>query len=500
MKRSRSSCFIFIVSFLMIFNACFVSAYANQSKISREDVYKAAQKTIQYYHDTYKEKEYKGILDWPALGLFGFGEDVSGSKWTVNGKNGAYWREQEVKEAKLEPAYYDNALRSGVNTDYQRTIIAVCAAGKDPRNFGGKNLVEIEKNTMLPSGHFADSVMDNETGKPVGEDLVNAHIFGIISLHCAGEPIPNRDLCLSWLEDQQNLDGGFTFDVKHFDDPEDYKLVESDVDMTAAGLMALAILGEDESNPSVQKALNLLHSKQLENGGFESWGTVNPESCAWAIQGIRLLGQDPMGPEWTKESGGNPVSAMLEFQIKDGSFVHVLNEDEDLPVYSNGMSTEQALYGMADAYNQKAAYDLLHEKYRPEAEKHLFKDFKPEEFGFQETADLVYDYTISGYEDGTFKPNQPVNKEELSKWIQKSFDLKKDINIEKDEITGEAFMMLLVKKLDLEEEAKKINENEGYLQIAKEKGFLYPQFDPKKSVNRAQCAFSLAKIKNIGRK
>ncbi|MCT4592886.1 MAG: terpene cyclase/mutase family protein [Anaeromicrobium sp.] len=487
MKRTKFL-LCMLVCFLMMFNLCFFSVYATESKVTRDDVYKAAQKTIKYYNDTYKENKYAGILDWPALGLFGFGEDISGPKWTVDGKNGPYFREQQVKEAKVEPGYYDNALRSGVNTDYQRTIIGVCAAGKDPRNFGGKNLVEIEKSTMLPSGHFADSVMDNKTGLPVGEDLVNAHIFGIIALHCAGEPIPNRDMCLYWLEDQQNLDGGFSFDVKYFDDPEDYKLVQSDVDMTAAGLMAFAILGEDESNPNVKKALDFLHSKQLDNGGFESWGTVNPESCAWAIQGIRLIGQDPMGHNWTTKSGENPVSAILKFQVKDGSFTHVLNEEDNLPIYSNGMSTEQALYGMADAYNEKGAYDLLYEKYRLEAQKHLFKDFKPGQFGFKETADLVYDYVLYPYEDGTFKPNDPIRKEDLSKWMKKAFDLKEDINIKKDTVTGEEFMVILVNALRLE--------GEGYLQIAKEKGWIYPEFNIENNVNRAQCAWTLGQIKN----
>ncbi|MCT4606926.1 MAG: terpene cyclase/mutase family protein [Marinisporobacter sp.] len=491
MKRNSKKFFVLFLSIIMMLSVSFSSVYATASKISREEVKRAAEKTIKYYHDTYKDKDYEGILDWPALGLFGFGEDVSGPKWTVNGKNGAYFREQQVKAAKLEPGYYENALRSGVNTDYQRTIIAACAAGKDPRNFGGKNLVEIEKSTMLPSGHFADSVMDNETGKPVGEDLVNAHIFGIIALHCAGEPIPNRDMCLYWLEDQQNMDGGFTFDVKYFDDPEDYKLVESDVDMTAAGLMGLAILGEDESNPNVKKVLDFLHSKQLDNGGFESWGTVNPESCAWTIQAIRLLGQDPMGPEWTTKSGDNPVSALLKFQIKDGSFVHVLSEEEDLPIYSNGMSTEQALYGMADAYNKKATYDLLFEKYRPAAEKKLFKDFKPGQFGFKETADLVYDYVIDIDQDRTFKPNEPVKKEELSKWIKKAFDLKEDISIEKDTLTGEEFMRILVKVLGEKKEGNSLKS----IEIAEEKGWVYPEFDHKKVVNKAQCTWTLGQIR-----
>ncbi|WP_053955265.1 S-layer homology domain-containing protein [Inediibacterium massiliense] len=535
MKKCRG--LLFLLSFLMIFNVFMFDADA-ASKVSRDDVYNAAQKTIKYYHDTYKDRKYEGILDWPALGLFGFGEDVAGPKWTVDGKNGPYFREQEVKAAKLEPGYCENGLRSGVNTDFQRTIIAVCASGKEPRNFGGKNLVEIEKNTMLPNGHFADSVMDNETGKPVGEDLVNAHIFGIIAMHCAGEPIPNRDKCLSWLEGQQNLDGGFTFDVKKFDDPEDYKLVESDVDMTAGALMAFAILGEDEKNPHVKKALDFLHNKQLDNGGFESWGTVNPESCAWAIQAITLLGQDPMGPEWTKKSGGNPVSALLTFQIKDGSFVHVL-EEEDLPVYSNGMSTEQALYGLADAYNKKAAYDLLHEKYRSTAEKNLFSDLKDSDFAFKEIMDLVYNYVLSGYEDGTFKPKKNVTRAEAATLLINTLNLKKEkenytgsikfIDVDEnhwaskaiglcdqkgyikgtgentfastESITGEQLAVILVKAKGLEGEVKNIDANGQswsypYVKIAKDQGLLYEGFKENEPVNRAQISWSLSKIKN----
>jgi hypothetical protein len=379
------------------------SALAAESKVTREDVYKAAQKTIDYYQTTYRPNEYKGILDWPALGLFGFGEDVSGPKWTVDNKNGAYWREQEVRQ--------EIALSKVKNTDFQRTIIGICAAGKDPRNFGGVNLVETVKSTMLPSGHFADSVADRTTGLPVGEDLVNAHIFGVIALHCAGEPIPNRDKCREWLEKQQHQDGGFTWDVKYFDNPGDYSLVESEVDMTGAALMAFAILGEDETNPAVGRALDFLRQKQLDNGGFSSWGTENPESCSWVIQALTLLGQDPMGPEWTKPSGGNPVSAMLRFQLPNGSFTHVLSEDENLPVYDNSMSTYEALYALADVYNKKAAYDMLYEKYRPEAEKNMFSDYGSGQFGFEETMSLVYDYVVwrraGSSADTTTAPSDP---------------------------------------------------------------------------------------------
>jgi len=501
--------------------------------LSREDVYRAAQKTIAYYQQAYRPREYRGILDWPALGLFGFGEDVSGPRWTVNGKNGAWWREQEVRQG--------IGLSKTKNTDFQRTIIGVCAAGKDPRNFGGLNLVEIVKSTMLPSGKFADSVADNKTGLPVGEDLVNAHIFAIIALHCAGEPIPNRDRCLEWLQKQQHQDGGFTWDVKYFDDPKDYELVESDVDMTAAALMAFAILGEDESNPAVARALDFLRKKQLDNGGFHSWGTENPESCAWVIQALTLLGQDPMGPEWTKPSGGNPVSALLRFQLPDGSFTHVLREEENLPIYDSAISTYEALYALADAYNRRSAYDLLHEKYRPQAQKYLFSDYQPGQFGFDETMELVYSYVLSGYADGTFRPQAPVTRAEFAKYLVYGLGLKGETqnnhrgsDVFRDvapghwadgcigvcaargyvggtaegvyspgaNITGEQLMAILVRVAGREKETEALRKPgkgwaEGYIRVAESLGWLYPGFEPQKPVTRAQCAWSVARLRKM---
>lgn len=517
---------------MMLFNLWTGHVLASESQITRSDVLKAAQKTIAYYQTVFSKNQFAGVLDWPALGLYGFGEDVSGPRWTVQGKNGPYWRALEVQQG--------IGLSKTKNTDFQRTIIGVTAAGQDPRDFGGLNLVEIVKGTMLPNGHFADSVADNKTGRPVGEDLVNAHIFGVIALHSAGEPIPNRDKCLEWLVKQQHKDGGFTWDVKYFDDPADYDLVESDVDMTAAGLMALAILGEDETNPVVREALDFLHDQQLDDGGFHSWGTENPESCAWVIQALTLLGQDPMGPEWTKPSGGNPVSAMLRFQLPNGSFTHVLNEADNLPVYDSGISTYEALYALADAYNQKSAYDMLHEKYRPQAEKALFKDYKPEQFGFNETMALVYDSVLTGRSDGTFGPEQPVTRAEFARFLVYGLGLQQEIKDFKGSnrfgdvpvshwadgciglsvakgftsgtgkdtytpeapITGEQLMAMLVRAAGLETEAAGLQEkgaawSDGYIKTARKQGLLYPDFAPGKPATRAQCAWSIVKLRTI---
>lgn len=373
-------------------------SFAAPSAMTRDTLYKKAQKTISFYKEKCQSGSASILMDWPAVGLCAFGEDLTSSSWRgVDGKDALTLRAEEAKLGR--------GLSTIKNTDFQRTIIGVTAAGGNPRDFGGKDLVAIVKGTMLPNGHFADSVKDRKTGKPVGNMLVNAHCFGVISLYTAGEPIPNRDKCLEWLIDSQNHDGGFTWDVKTFVNPEDAELVDSDPDMTAAGLMAMAILGLDKDSVPVKRALSFLKKNQRKNGGFASWGTDNPESCSWVIKGLTAFHIDPMGPEWTNENGSNPVTAMMSFQIPNGGFVHVKNEDEALPIYDNGMSTEQALYGMASAYFNKSVYEIQHDVYRGKVEPTLFSDVKPTDKDSKAIFDGIYSYVLKEKKKGQFCPD-----------------------------------------------------------------------------------------------
>lgn len=527
MNRFKRIVIFSLVLALTVCNGLTASAY--ESNVSREELHEVAEKTIDHYQKLFSKYEYAGVQDWPSVGLFGFGEDVAGLEWTTeDGKNGLYWREQQILSG--------NGVRPQVNTDYQRTTIGICAAGGNPTDFGGLDFIGIIKGTQLSNGKFADSAFDNHTGEPVGEDLINAHIFGIIALHCAGEPIPNRDGAYDWLVAQQHPDGGFTYDVKYFEDPEDYYLVDSDVDMTAAGLMALGIMGCDDSDPHVQEALAFLHDVQRDDGGFYSWGAPNPESCSWVIKGLCSIGQDPMGEEWTLENGCNPLTAMLKFHLDDGQFTHVLQKSAGYKVTANGMSTEQALYGMASAYNNKSVYDMIHDKYRTIVEERLFDDYKSGDYAFDETMDLVYDYVLSGYPDKTFKPGNPVTRAEFAKFLVKGLDCGiedelasdrfSDLNsghwadecigvcaqkgwvngvsdteyAPNDKITGEQLMAMLVRAVGMEEEAREaMGEGEGwsygYLIVAEENGLLYPEFEAKEDATRADCVHSLSKLR-----
>lgn len=391
-------------------------SFATESPLTRDALYEHAQETITYYHTEYAENSYSNLMDWPAVGLSAFGEDLSSPKWTgEDGNNAISARQKEVA----------NNIRLSVvkNTDFQRTIIGITAVGENPKNFAGKNLVEIVKGTMLPNGHFADSVEDRKTKRPVGNQLINAHCFGVIALHTAGEIVPNRDKCLAWLIDKQHHDGGFTWDVKTYYDPADAELVESDIDMTAAGIMTMAILGLDQEADPVKRALDFLKSKQNDMGGFTSWGADNPESCVWVIQALTLLNIDPMGEAWTTDQGHNPVTSLLRFQLDNGSFTHMLKGKDDLGIYDNGMSTEQGLYGMAAAYYNHSVYDIQHDRYRPLVEETLYKDVFSDTPHYQAIMDAVYDYDMNAYNDGTFKPNQAIVAVKFYDALVKAFDL-----------------------------------------------------------------------------
>ena len=239
-------------------------------------------------------------------------------------------REEQVRKGEL----FDS-LKS---TDYQRTLVAVAAAGKDPQNFAMKNFIKDIKASQLPNGKFADTI----AGK--GERLVNAHIWGIISLYAAGEAIPDINSALSWLERHQKEDGGFSIDVN---------VPVSDVDITAMALMAFAALGKDRNYPAVRKALRYLQSQQAENGGFAGWGGSGSDSISQVIQGLMMLGIDPAGKEWTKSSG-NPVSALALYRLRDGSYSREIGGKSDT------ISTYQALIALGDYFRGESIYRVLH--------------------------------------------------------------------------------------------------------------------------------------------
>ncbi len=192
-------------------------------------------------------------------------------------------------------------------TDYERTLLAVTAAGADPRSFGGVDLVEAVLANRRPAGNIGDAV--------------NTNAFGILALVSAGvEPPPGS---VSWHRMAQNADGGWGNSPGAASNP----------DMTAASVMALRAAGVGAGDPSITAALGYLHSIQAPDGGFSFQpGSSDASATAWCVQAIVAVGQDPGGSEWSRD-GATPRGYLLSMQDPDGRFRWTTGRDMN-PVWT----------------------------------------------------------------------------------------------------------------------------------------------------------------------
>ena len=185
-------------------------------------------------------------------------------------------------------------------SDYSRTILAIAAAGEDPTSFGGRNFV-----SLLEAAYDGTQIGDSS--------LLNDDFWGVMALVAAGVDAATSDTIqdsVSLILDNQNADGGWSWGVGQ----------DSDVDDTAAAIMALIASGQPAGSTPITHALAYIKSMQMANGGFESWGLTNSATNSWGIGSIAAVGQDPTGAGWKSGTGNDPVDDLLTFQNADGSF------------------------------------------------------------------------------------------------------------------------------------------------------------------------------------
>lgn len=192
---------------------------------------------------------------------------------------------------------------TGTNaTDYEAAILALAAAGKNPRTFPDTDLV-----AALKDFHTSNQIGDAST--------LNDDIFGVLALVAAGESSSDTIVqdAKNFILNNQNSDGGFSFAVGS----------GSDTNMTATAIMALLETGLSKTDSHIVGAVAYLKSTQNNDGGFpydpqSSWGTNSDASSdAWVISVIYKLGENPTN--WTK-SGNNPISHLLSLQVQQGYF------------------------------------------------------------------------------------------------------------------------------------------------------------------------------------
>lgn len=222
---------------------------------------------------------------------------VSNTQWAVMALVAAGEDPHAWKKSGYSPIEYlrANADRLLGSTDYERMILALVAAGENPRDFAGHDFVaELKTRYLKEDGQFSD--------------FIYTTIWGILALSAVGEDV---SASVAWLKAHQNEDGGFAWAWGE----------KSDYDDTAAAIMALIAAGERADSTVIQKALEYLKTGQNEDGGFTYFGSSpsNAASDAWCIQAIVACREDPRG--WTRNRN-NPVEHLLSLQQPDGSFYY----------------------------------------------------------------------------------------------------------------------------------------------------------------------------------
>lgn len=420
--------------------------------------------------------------DWVVIALGAAGEDPASGSWSPGG---------------ISPLEYMSDQQSQMEStcDMARSLLAWQGISRQART---QELVSIVKGFQQPDGQF---------GQPsLGEQgYINAHLWSVLALLSAGSEIPAPERARSWLLEQQNEDGGFGWATG----------IESDADDTAAAIEVLRALGEPSSSASIQKALSYLRSCQGSDGGFNAgWmgAPSNASTDSWVIQALLASGNDPRGAQWVV-NGQDPWKHLLSLQNEDGGFNWTSNQE-----------------GTSVTCTAAALLALLHKPFPFSGDRALFRDVPSDHWAYPSVLAMHQNGVVSGFQDGLFRPDEPVTRAQFSVMLMKSMGNNgrdadpgdfgfRDLTPEHwayesvqsaaavgyftgrpgqvfdpdAPITGGEIAVILCRVVDARTEDVSGTEWYGpYVAALKNYDILYPQFDADAYASRAQCCFSLS--------
>ncbi|MFH1737139.1 MAG: prenyltransferase/squalene oxidase repeat-containing protein [Actinomycetota bacterium] len=205
---------------------------------------------------------------------------------------------------KNTPALGDPNQKVANTAQIAQLIVALKAAGEDPKTFAGTDWVALLKDTQDKAiGLFGNTEI--------------SHAWAIIALETAGAEVP--DNAITWLTEQQEDNGGYAFDAKG-------GMMGADTNSTALVIQALIGAGEKKTSPAVKKALDFLKTQQNPDGGFpfvkpSPYGTdSDSNSTAWVVQALLAADEDIEDGSWVKTSVA-PMGFLISLQNPNGAFV-----------------------------------------------------------------------------------------------------------------------------------------------------------------------------------
>jgi hypothetical protein len=260
-------------------------------------------------------------------------ESFSASAWVVMAIAAA-GEDPDDWKVSANPSIVDYLADSAASADsanaYSKMIMAAVAAGEDPTDFGGRDFV-----ALLEAEH------DNNQ---IGDDTqLNDDFWGVMALVAAGEdPATStiiQDSVAFIIANQDAVDDGWGWGVGG----------DSDVDDTAAAIMALIAAGQSPGSAAISDGLDYIKTTQQDNGGFESWGSTNADTDSRGICGIAAAGEVPTDATWESLLGNNPVDDLLTFQ-QTGDDYGAFYWQDGTPGMSTAGTTAAAIIALLGDY------------------------------------------------------------------------------------------------------------------------------------------------------
>jgi len=168
--------------------------------------------------------------------------------------------------------------------------------------------------TYIAAGDKSNPYINKTLGNSIGEQGIMSLVFGLHLLNngCKSDAYASNEIVDELLSLQLD-DGGFAVAGEY-----------GDVDVTAMVIQALAVhYGNNYAvKSSVDSALAFLSERQLESGGYSSYGVANPESAAQVIIALSSLNIDACNDERFIKNGNTVFDGINSFCLADGSFCH----------------------------------------------------------------------------------------------------------------------------------------------------------------------------------
>lgn len=153
------------------------------------------------------------------------------------------------------------------------------AVGRDPRSFGGKNLITALDEAVCKGPSKAPDRSCAAKGAYTYAPSVFSQSLAVMAQVRADEKAAAREP-IAYLEGLQHKSGAWPSLIPATGD--------SDVDSTAIAAMALDLVGGEKADKAVDKALTWIAGKQLTDGGFPGAAGNSVNSAALAVQGLSL--------------------------------------------------------------------------------------------------------------------------------------------------------------------------------------------------------------------